>query len=152
MINKIPEPFCLTGIAIRTTNENGAAGEAIPPLWHKFLSQNIIQQIPGKMSNDIYCVYTEYEKDYTRPYTVVLGCRVQKEAPVPDGFQKITIPAGNYTVFTAKGKLDEGIVFRAWTAIWNSPIKRIYTTDFEVYGEKAGNGVNAEVNIFVAIE
>jgi predicted transcriptional regulator YdeE len=111
-----------------------------------------MQQIPRKTSNDIYCVYTEYEKDYTRPYTVVLGCRVEREAAVPEGFQKITIRAGNYMVFTAKGRLDEGIVFRAWTAIWNSPLKRIYTTDFEVYGEKAGNGPNAEVDIFVATE
>jgi predicted transcriptional regulator YdeE len=152
MISKKMESFCITGITIRTTNENGAAGEAIPPLWHKFLSENSMQQIPGKTSNDIYCVYTEYEKDYTRPYTVVLGCRVEREAPVPEGFQKIAILAGNYTVFTAKGKLDEGIVFRAWTEIWNSPVKRIYTTDFEVYREKAGNGAHAEVDIFVATE
>lgn len=152
MISKQMESFCITGLFIRTTNENGAAAGAIPPLWQKFLSENAMVQIPGKTSNDIYCVYTEYEKDYTRPYTVVLGCRVEAAAPVPEGFKKITISAGNYTVVRAKGRLDEGIVFRAWTEIWNTATKRIYTTDFEVYGAKAANPGNAEVDIFVATD
>ena len=150
MTNRQTESFCVTGIFVRTTNENGAAAGAIPLLWKKFLSENTMAQLPGKISSDIYCVYTEYEKDYTRPYTVVLGCRVEAAAPVPEGFKKITISAGNYAVFTAKGKLDEGIVYHAWTEIWKSTAKRIYTTDFEVYGAKAANPANAEVDIFVA--
>jgi predicted transcriptional regulator YdeE len=150
MTGKQMEAFCVTGLYIRTTNENGAAALNIPPLWQKFLSENTMAQIPGKAGNDIYCIYTEYEKDYTRPYTVVLGCRVEAAAPVPEGFKKITISAGNYAVFTAKGRLDEGIVYQAWTEIWNSTAKRIYTTDFEVYGAKAADPANAEVDIFVA--
>ncbi len=81
---------------------------------------------------------------------MVLGCRVAANAPVPEGFKKIQINAGNYTVFTAKGRLDEGIVFRAWTNIWNSTAERIYTADFEIYGAKAADPGNAEVDIFVA--
>lgn len=146
------EPFCITGICIRTTNENNAAANAIPRLWQKFLSENTMAQIPGKTGNEIYCVYTEYEKDHTRPYTTLLGCRVEKNAPVPDGFKKITINPGNYSVFTAKGKLDAGIVYAAWTEIWNVAADRIYTTDFEVYGAKAADPASAEVDIFVATE
>jgi predicted transcriptional regulator YdeE len=144
------ESFYVTGLFIRTSNENGAAAAAIPPLWQKFLSENAMAQIPGKTSSDIYCVYTQYEKDYTLPYTVLLGCRVEEAAPIPEGFKKIVINAGNYTVFTAKGKLHEGIVYQAWMEIWNSTAKRIYTTDFEVYGAKAADPANAEVDIFVA--
>jgi predicted transcriptional regulator YdeE len=146
------ETFCITGIGIRTSNQPGMAEKDIPQLWNKFLSEKIAEQIPGKTSNDIYSVYTAYEKDYTRPYTTILGCRVEDTAPVPDGFTKITIQAGNYQLYTAKGKLEDGIVFREWTGIWNSSVKRSYTTDFEVYGEKAQNPSNAEVDIFVAIE
>lgn len=150
MTNKQMASFYVTGLSVRTTNENGAAAGAIPLLWQKFLSENAMAQIPGKTNSNIYCVYTEYEKDYTRPYTVLLGCRVEEAAPIPEGFKKIAISAGNYAVFTAKGKLHEGIVYQAWTEIWNSAAKRIYTTDFEVYGAKAADPANAEVDIFVA--
>jgi predicted transcriptional regulator YdeE len=144
--------FFITGIAIRTTNENGASANDIPQLWNKFLSEKIAEQVSGKTNNDIYCLYTDYEKDFTKPYTVILGCRVAETAPVQNGFTRMRIAPGNYDLFTAKGNLQEGIVFREWTGIWNSPVKRAYTTDFEVYGEKDQNPANAEVDIFVAIE
>ncbi|MEO6314926.1 MAG: GyrI-like domain-containing protein [Chitinophagaceae bacterium] len=151
MQNRTMESFRITGIAIRTTNENGASAIAIPKLWNQFMTENTMQQIAGKISNDIYCVYTEYEKDFTKPYTTLLGCRVEDTAPGQDGFKSILIPAGNYALFTAKGNLNEGIVFNEWTAIWNSSLQRAYTADFEIYGEKAQNPANAAVEIFVAI-
>ena len=44
------------------------------------------------------------------------------------------------------------MVFGEWTKIWNSDLVRTFTADFEVYGEKAQNPENAEVDIFVAIK
>ncbi len=146
------EPFYIAGIAIRTTNENGAAAKDIPAHWARFLSEKIIDRLPGKISNDIYAVYTDYEKDFTKPYTTILGCRVQNADQLPNGFASAIIPGGHYHLFTAKGNMQDGIVFNAWTQIWNAAINRAYTADFEVYGEKAQNPANAEVDIFVAIE
>ena len=124
----------------------------IQQLWNRFFSEQVSEKIPGKIDNAVYSVYTEYEKDFTKPYTTVLGCRVKNDALVPEEFKKITIPGGRYELFTAKGNLAEGIVFNEWTAIWNSPLKRTYKADYEVYGEKAQNPANAEVDIFVGIE
>ena len=146
------EPFCIAGISIRTTNENGASSKDIPALWNRFLSEKIIEQIPGKICNDIYAVYTDYEKDFTKPYTTILGCSVENADQLPAGFASTIIPGGQYNLFTAKGNLQEGIVFNVWTKIWSLAIKRTYTADFEVYGAKAQNPANAEVDIFVAIE
>lgn len=143
--------FKVIGITIRTTNENAQAATDIPALWNKFLSENLIAQIPGKTDHDIYSIYTDYELDYTKPYTVLLGCRVHSLAVIPEGFTGKEFAGGNYTKFTAKGKMTDGIVFQEWTKIWNSDIQRAYTADFEVYGEKSQHPENAEVDIFIAV-
>ena len=52
----------------------------------------------------------------------------------------------------SKGSLNEGVVYQTWDKIWKSDLNRSYTADFEVYGKKAQNPENAEVEIFVAIK
>jgi predicted transcriptional regulator YdeE len=146
---KIPS-FSIIGIAIRTTNENGKSSHDIPALWNTFMSESNIEKIPNKIDNSIYCVYTEYEKDHTKPYTTIIGCKVSTLESIPNGMVGKTFKEENYTKFLVKGNLQEGIVFKEWFKIWNSDILRTFTTDFEIYGEKAQNPENAEVDIFIA--
>lgn len=61
------------------------------------------------------------------------------------------IEEGPYLKCTAKGRLSDGIVFNAWTEIWNSKVLRAYTADFEVYGERSQHPEDAEVDIFLAV-
>ena len=61
------------------------------------------------------------------------------------------IEKGEYQKFTAKGDLTKDAVVKIWSEIWKSNIKRQYTTDFEVYGEKASDPTNGEAEIFIAI-
>lgn len=146
------ESFSIIGISTRTTNEKMQSATDIRRLWDKFLSEKIIDQIPGKIDDTVYCIYTDYEKDETKPYTTIFGCKVKNLDFVPEGFTAKTIETGNYKLFTIKGKLTDNIIFQKWKEIWNADIKRKYTADYEVYGEKARNPDNAEVDIFVAIE
>lgn len=150
MENQKIESFHIIGISVRTTNEHGQAGTDIPGLWNKFMSQGVMKKIPNKVDHTIYCVYTEYEKDHTKPYTTILGCKVESLKNIPDGLMGKTFEEGNYVKRTAKGNLNQGIVFDAWTKIWNANIPRAFTADFEVYGEKAQNSENAEVDLFIA--
>lgn len=143
--------FKVIGIAIRTTNENGQAAIDIPQLWNRFLSEGLIARIPDQLSNDIYNIYTDYELDHTKPYTVLLGCKVNSLDIIPEGFTGKSFEGGNYTTFTAKGRMDDGIVYQEWLKIWNSDIPRVFTADFEVYGPKAQDPENAEVEIFIAV-
>jgi len=145
------EKFIVVGISVRTTNENGKAAIDIPELWTKFMSENLIAKIPNKIDNTIYCIYTEYEKDYTKPYTTILGCKVSSIENMPNEMVAKTLENQNYRKFVAKGNILQGIVFGEWTKIWNTEIDRRYTADFEVYGEKTQNPENAEVDIFVSI-
>jgi len=146
------EKFHVIGISVRTTNENGKAGIDIPELWNKFMSENLITKIPNKIDNTIYCIYTDYEKDYTKPYTTILGCKVSTIKNIPNEMVAKTLENENYKKFVAKGNILEGMVFGEWTKIWNTEIDRKYTADFEVYGEKAQNTENAEVDIFIAVK
>jgi predicted transcriptional regulator YdeE len=148
---KVPS-FSVIGISVRTINENGQSANDIPALWNRFISEKIAEKIPGKTDRSIYCIYTEYEKDHTKPYTTILGCKVDDLNNIPVGMVGKTFNGGNYSVHTAKGNLLQGAVFNEWTKIWNADLQRTFTADFEVYGEKAQDVQNAEVDIFIAIK
>ncbi len=143
--------FAFIGLSVRTTNENQQAMQDIPALWTKFFAENTLAVIPNKVDDTLYCIYTDYEKDYTRPYTTLLGCKVENLDKVPEGLTGRIITGGTYTTFTAKGNLNEGIVVQEWMKIWNSDLDRAYTADIEIYGEKAQNPENAEIDILIAI-
>jgi predicted transcriptional regulator YdeE len=147
------QSFQIIGISVRTTNENGQAAQDIPALWYKFISENIIDQIPNKVDNTLYCVYTNYEKDHTKPYTTILGCKVSSIAEIPENMMALTIKEANYAKYIAKGDLNKGAVFNKWAEIWTDvSIDRAFTADFEVYNEKAKDPNNAEVDIFIAVK
>lgn len=144
--------FKVIGISIRTTNENGQAATDIPTLWNKFMTESILEKIPNKISNDIYSIYTEYESDHTKAYTTILGCKVEHLNEVPEGMVAKIFDEENYTKFMTKGDLNKGIVYNKWEEIWNIDLDRTYSADFEIYGEKAQNPADAEVEIFIATE
>ena len=144
--------FTVIGISVRTTNENGQSAKDIGELWNKFMSEGILDKIPSKVDNTIYSIYTEYESDHTKPYTTVLGCKVENTDTIPNGMVAKTFNGGNYARFVSKGDLTKGVVYEEWTKIWNSNLNREYSADFEIYGEKAQNPNDAEVEIFVAIK
>lgn len=146
------EAFTIIGISVRTTNENQQAAKDIPALWEKFMSESSMEKIPNKISNDIYCIYTEFEKDHTKPYTTILGCKVDSLDEIPAGMVVKKVEEATYSKHIAKGNIQEGSVYNEWVKIWNSDLKRTFTNDIEIYGEKSMNPTNTEVDIFVAVE
>ncbi|MDP1800494.1 MAG: effector binding domain-containing protein [Bacteroidota bacterium] len=149
--NKI-EAFNMIGISVRTTNEKGQAAKDIPLLWSKFFSESIPEKIINKTSPEIYCIYTDYVKDHTQPYTTILGFKVESLDNIPEGMVGKSVSAGNYTPFIAQGKLSDGIVYNEWLKIWNEPINRAYTADLEIYGQRSQDPENAEVEILIALK
>lgn len=146
------DAFSIIGIAVRTSNEEGKSAQDIGALWEKFMSENIIGQIPNKINQNVYSVYTDYEGDYTQPYTTLLGCKVTSLEEIPQGMVGKSFDESTYLKFTAKGNLADNAVYDAWVKIWNEDLSRKYIGDFEVYGEKAQNLADAEVAIYVGIE
>jgi predicted transcriptional regulator YdeE len=142
--------FHIIGIFVRTSNVNNKSLKDIGDLFGRFISQNISEKIPDKINGDIYCVYTDYETDYNGPYTTIIGCKVSSLKEIPIGLIGKTIPESKYQVYTSTGKLSESLA-KTWEGIWNTELDRRYSADFDIYGEKARDFENAEVDTYVAI-
>ena len=146
------EPFKLIGISIRTTNENGKAAKEIAELWGKFMSEGILEKIPNKVNPEVYSMYTDYESDHTQPYTAILGCKVSSIGTIPDGMIAKEIQGGLYAKTSANGDLMKGLVVNKWAEIFKLDLDRMYSTDFELFGEKAQDPSKAEVEFYIAIK
>jgi len=137
----------IIGIETRASNSDM---QSISNLWGRFYSEDIINKIPNKLGDEIISLYCDYEGDHTKPYTLVIGCKVISVENIPVGMVKKKIHAGKFAVFTAKGKIP-GCIIETWQKIWTSGIKRTYIGDYEDYGAGSSNP-EKEVNIYIAIE
>lgn len=152
-MNKVNiEPFKVIGISVRTTNENNQAAKDIADLWNRFMNDKILDAIPNKIDNTVYSVYTEYESDHTKPYTTILGCKVENLDNIPNGMVGKLFDGGNYVKLSAKGDLAKGLIIKKWLEIWEMDIERAFTADFEVFGEKAQNPTEAEIDFLIAVK
>ena len=77
------KPFFVIGISVRTSNENGQAANDIPALWNRFRLENIGAKLINKTGDEVYSIYTDYEGDYTQPYTTILGLCCRKPGTCP---------------------------------------------------------------------
>ena len=147
------DELSLIGLALKgkTTNANGQSAIDCGNMWQQFEKEGYQQKIPGKLSEEIFAVYHQYESDWTQPYAYFIGCKVKAGTAVPEELTGLTIPAGAYQQIRAKGQMPD-CVADAWRAIWKSDIPRKYTADFEVYDHRSRDWNNAEVDIFIAIE
>jgi predicted transcriptional regulator YdeE len=81
-----------------------------------------------------------------------LACKVSNLEEVPEGMIGKTLQGGSYVKSSARGDLAKGLIVNHWSKIWKMDINRAYTADFEVFGEKAQNPSDAEVDFYVAIK
>lgn len=145
------DSFTIVGISVRTTNQNHQSQGDIAKLWEVFFRNNVMQMIPNKVSDDIYCIYTDYESDYTAAYTTVLGCKVSSLLNIPADLIVKEISASKYNKYISEGELPYA-VGKTWAHIWQSNINRRYLADFDVYGEEAKDPKNARIMTFLSIK
>ena len=69
----------IEGIRIKTTNQNGKSMKDIGLTWQKLFTEGIYENIQNKTNNKTIGLYTQYEGDYTKPYTFIAGAEVSKE-------------------------------------------------------------------------
>ena len=146
------ESFKIIGIAVETTNQNGQNAEDLGNLWGQFFADNLMENIPNRIENDIYAIYTDYESDFRGGYTAILGLKVSSLENIPSGLIGREFEEGNFKKFCAKGIMPNAVI-DTWEEIWTDDklLKRKYTYDFELYGAKSQNGENSEVEIFIAV-
>ena len=137
------------GVPLRTSN--ATCIKEMPPFWEKFNREHTAKKIPNRKNHDLLAVYTDYEGDYTKSYTYVIGCEVSSLDSIPEGMVGIEIPASTYAVFTAKGDFPQSMG-QAWVSIWNTALKRTYTQDIEVYSADFNPQNKPDVKIYISIE
>ncbi|MEO6230575.1 MAG: GyrI-like domain-containing protein [Ferruginibacter sp.] len=143
----------LIGLTLKTKtiNTNGQSGIDCGNLWHEFETGKYATTIPGKLSDEIFGVYHQYEGDSTKPFSYFVGCKVNPGTSVPEGLQSLTIPHGTYHKIIAKGIMP-ACMTNVWIEIWASNIPRTHQIDFEVYDERSKDWNNAEVDVYLSIE
>jgi predicted transcriptional regulator YdeE/GNAT superfamily N-acetyltransferase len=137
------------GLELRTNNEECSL--AMPAHKEKFFKENILSKIPNRVNGNILALYTDYEGDYTKPYSWILGCEVSNLEQVPKGLVGKIIPESKYAIFTTQGEFPKGLI-AAWQDIWKSNLHRSYTSDFEVYRSDFDPQHNPEVKVYIAVE
>lgn len=142
--------FFVAGIAVNTTNQDGQSAKDIGDLWTKFTTENMTEKIAGKLSEDIYCVYTDYESDHTGRYTAVLGCRVENGADINSSFFTALVPAGDYHIYKPQGKFPENVA-NTWRQIWQTDIDRKYSADYDCYKTGAKSFEETKVEVYLAV-
>lgn len=139
------------GIQIKTTNQDGKAMQDIGMTWQKLFANGIYEKIPNKVNGKTIGLYTEYEGDYTKPYTFIAGAEVSQEVQIGKELESIIIPKGKYAKFTIIGDVQNS-VGQAWQEIWNMDLKRKYTCDFEEYQNNSEDMQKQEIHIYIALE
>ncbi len=147
-------PIHIIGVKHRTTNEKKKALQDIPAFWSQFFEDGIIEKIPNKVGSELYGLYTNFEDGRSGAYDCIIGSQVSSLEDIPDGLVGITIPEGTYAKVVAKGPLAQAML-EAWQAIWADEALIVYDplqVDYEIYGEKARNPENVEVDIFLTLK
>ncbi len=156
---KYPEIY-LIGIEARTNNQNEMEpGKGkIVGCMQRYFQEQMSAQIPDRQKpGTTYCVYADYESDFTGDYTYFIGEEVGFASVAPQGFVTRTIPAQAYAKYTVGPGSMPSIVIKAWQAIWQMSsqdfgAERAYQADFEVYDERASNPAETELDIYVGIK
>ena len=130
----------IVGYSERTSNSDPNMGNIIGNLWTKLYAPENITKITNRVNEYAIGLYSDYDKD---GYLVTAGFEV-KDAAEADGLIVKVIPAGRYAKFSIHGDHVQAVA-DAWNEIWQTPLDRTFTGDFEEYLSME------DIDIYVAI-
>lgn len=145
---------CRTGLKFETDPSSAQ----ISGMLQKYFRNQSPDKIPHRLKPGVtYCVYTNYESDYTAEYDYFVGEVVSSFENLPEGFSKLTIPAQRYIKITAGPGSMPQVCIQAWQEIWAASPQtlggeRNYFADFEVYDERAADPTKTTLDIYVGIK
>lgn len=142
----------IVGISVRTSLADAA--KDIPATWERFFREGVLESLPRDPADAaIYAVYTDYERDFAAPYTMVLGVVVPEDSKVPVGRRRVTLPAGPYATFALEGE-PARVVWGAWQHVngpWAERARRRYVADFERYPLETAGRARVSLTLSVGL-
>ncbi len=131
----------IVGFAARTSNEDPQMGAIIGDLWKQLYTPENTEKIQNRVNAYAIGLYSDYDKE---GYQVTAGFEVS-DAESGNGFTVKTIPAGRYAKFSVHGDMIEAVA-NFWKEIWETPLDRTFTGDFEEYLSQE------DIDIYIAIK
>ena len=131
----------IVGFAARTSNEDPQMGAIIGGLWKQLYTPENTEKKQNRVNAYAIGLYSDYDKE---GYQVTAGFEVS-DAESGNGFTVKTIPAGRYAKFSVHGDMIEAVA-NSWKEIWETPLDRTFTGDFEEYLSQE------DIDIYIAIE
>ena len=131
----------IVGFAARTSNEDPQMGAIIGGLWKQLYTPENTEKIQNRVNAYAIGLYSDYDKE---GYQVTAGFEVS-DAESGNGFTVKTIPAGRYAKFSVHGDMIEAVA-NSWKEIWETPLDRTFTGDFEEYLSQE------DIDIYIAIK
>ena len=131
----------IVGFAARTSNEDPQMGAIIGDLWKQLYTPENTEKIQNRVNTYAIGLYSDYDKE---GYQVTAGFEVS-DAESGNGFAVKTILAGRYAKFSVHGDMIEAVA-NSWKEIWETPLDRTFTGDFEEYLSQE------DIDIYIAIK
>ena len=131
----------IVGFTARTSNEAPQMGAIIGDLWKQLYTPENTEKIQNRVNAYAIGLYSDYDKE---GYQVTAGFEVS-DAESGNGFTVKTIPAGRYAKFSVHGDMIEAVA-NSWKEIWETPLDRTFTGDFEEYLSQE------DIDIYIAIK
>jgi len=141
------EKQLIVGLAVRTDNER--AMKDIPEICAKF-QEGWQEKIQNCVNDDIVCAYLEYDEDFDKPYTYIIGCVVKNADKIPAGMVCKELAGGVYAKVEVFGEYPDSLL-AAWEDIWDSDMDRAYVTDYEVYDQHFTDENDYYFNIYLSL-
>lgn len=129
------------GIELRTSNAH--AFQTIPLHWQRFFQEKVAAAIEGRMSDDIYAVYTNFQNagiNNEGTYSLIIGLAIHPEIePLPAaGFARAVVPASHRIVFPVAANRPEN-VGETWQKIWKyAAVQKTCIAEYERYRSSDG--------------
>jgi len=142
--------FPIKGLTARTRNSDENMAEIIGRLWQRLFGEGIFQAIENKQNDKSIGLYSDYETDENGAYDITVCCEVARAEHLPEGVIKKIIPAGTYAKFIIHGHMQKAVA-DFWTKLWEMPLNRKYSCDFEEY-QSGTDGENAEIHIYISLK
>ena len=131
----------IVGFAARTSNEDPQMGAIIGGLWKQLYTPENTEKIQNRVNAYAIGLYSDYDKEGSQ---VTTGFEVS-DAESGNGFAVKNIPAGRYAKFSVHGDMIEAVA-NYWKEIWETPLDRTFTGDFEEYLSQE------DIDIYIAIK
>ncbi|WP_321340671.1 AraC family transcriptional regulator [uncultured Cohaesibacter sp.] len=134
---------------------NLESSNTIGLLWDEFLKRkHLISNASDKAAYGL-CWAPQEKETFSDNFHYTAALKVPDNAPVPNGMEKINVPAQEYAIFTHKGTLDtltttNDYIWKTWLP--KAGFELADAPDIEVYGSKWDPSQDSgEIEIYVPI-